>query len=203
MVKEFEKIISRYVPEKAIGYCTHLWDQYRFNFKVSRTRRSKLGDYKFNPADKNHYITVNGSLNEYAFLITYIHEVAHLVHHVQKGRNNPPHGPAWKSAFRELMSPMLNIEIFPVDIYKVLAKHMLNPKASSQSDIKLVRVLAAYDKKALGTLTLDKISSGELFELNNKVFKKIEKKRTRSVCIELNSGKRYLVSEMAPVRKCS
>lgn len=204
MISQFEHIISKYVPGGSVNYCSQLWNKYRFNFKVSRTRRSKLGDYRYNPQNKQHYITVNGSLNSYAFLITYLHEVAHLVHHMDHGHHkHPPHGEQWKQLFREIMAPMLTADIFPDDLYKVLRKHMVNPKASSQSDLKLVRTLSAYDDPDKQIMTLESIGSGELFVLNDKVFRKIETKRTRSVCLELRSGKRYLVSELAPVRKCS
>ena len=44
-------------PPKVAEYCFQLWHDYSFDFIVSKSRDSKLGDYRFSPA-KGHQVTV-------------------------------------------------------------------------------------------------------------------------------------------------
>ena len=161
-----------------------------------------MGDYRFNKSNGNHEISVNGNLNSYAFLITYLHEVAHLYHYKEYGNNRPPHGRIWKTIFRELMQPVLRESIFPSDVLHRLILHMKNPKASSQSDLILAKLLRKYDQdQNHRDIYLEDLTEGESFKLNGRKFKKIQKRRTRSLCKDLRTGKKYLISGMALVEK--
>jgi hypothetical protein len=201
MRDKFISIISKYIPEDSVKYCTKLWDQNKFSFKITRNRTTKLGDYRYDSSGSIHVISVNGSLNQFAFLITFIHEVAHMYVKDQFGRNVRPHGKEWKNSFRNLMFPILHPGIFPNDILRVLANHMRNPKASSQSDISLIKVLRRYDEMKPGGCYLGDLVEGEQFFFNKQHFKKLETKRTRAICIEVNSGRKYLITESALVKK--
>lgn len=202
MKEKFTAIIRKYVPGRSVDYCVDLWDTYKFSFKVSKERRSKLGDYRFHKTRKQHIITVNGNLNTYGFLITYVHEVAHLIHYELKGNNQPPHGSFWKKIFRELMLPLLTVEIFPLDLLDQLKIHLKNPKASSYSDPALAKVIKKYDPEQpfLESL-LEELDVGEKFRLHGRTYEKVRKRRTRCLCREIQSGKKYLISEMAVVKK--
>ena len=98
MTEKFRELIRKYVPEKSVNYCVDTWVSNPFSFKVTRKRTSKIGDYRFNPKSGNHEITVNGNLNKYAFLMTFLHEVAHLIQQVKHQNNKPPHGRVWKTS---------------------------------------------------------------------------------------------------------
>ena len=52
---------------------------YKIHLTVTQHRKSILGDYRHRTDFKNHRISVNGSLNRYSFLITLLHETAHLL----------------------------------------------------------------------------------------------------------------------------
>ena len=158
-----------------------------------------MGDYRFDPRSDSHQVTVNEDLNEYQFLITYVHEVAHRVVH-RRGNRQKPHGIEWKSKFRELMLPLLRDDVFPDNILRLLARHMKNPKASVGADPKLAKVLASYDRGSIRRLTLEEVKIEEEFEFRGRQFMKIEKKRTRSVCLDLQNKRRYLIPEMAEVK---
>ena len=202
MIQKFRELIQKYVPEESVDYCVQRWDEYPFSFKVTRQRTSKIGDYRYNKKTRNHEITVNGNLNQYAFLITYLHEVAHLKQYLNYGNNRPPHGIDWKKIFQEMMAPVLNNNIFPEDVLDQLMKHMKNPKASSQSDAKLSRLLRQYDShQNITDVYLEDLNEGEAFDLNGRSYTKIKKRRTRSLCKDNLTGKKYLVSESAPVKK--
>lgn len=197
-MRQLKALLEQKVPEQAVDYCYELWQHYPFRFKLRKRRVSKLGDYRYDPRDRSHTITVNADLSPYQFLITYVHEVAHRVVHVPRGRQKP-HGPHWKSKFRELMLPLLNTEVFPDDLLRVLAAHMKNPKASTSGDPALVRALAVYQPDSASVLTLADVSLGEEFAFRKRAFRKLEKKRTRAVCLDLANNKRYLIPEIAEV----
>jgi predicted SprT family Zn-dependent metalloprotease len=202
MIQKFRELIRKYVPEESVDYCVDKWDENPFSFKVTRQRTSKIGDYRYNKKTRNHEITVNGNLNPYAFLITYLHEVAHLKQYLDHGNNRPPHGLEWKKIFQDIMEPMLNNTIFPDKILVQLKIHMKNPKASSQSDAKLSKLLRKYNsQKYLKDIYLEDLSEGEVFDLNGRLYTKIKKRRTRSLCKDNLTGKKYLVSELTPVKK--
>ncbi len=204
MIEKFRELIVKYVPEKSVDYCVDKWDENPFSFKVTRHRTSKIGDYRYNKKNRNHEITVNGNLNQYAFLITFLHEVAHLKQYLDHGNNHPPHGLEWKKIFQDIMEPVMNNMIFPDNVLVQLKKHMKNPKASSQSDASLSKLLRQYDHHDHdGQIYLEELNEGASFILNGRVYTKIEKRRTRSLCRENKTGRKFLISEIAQVREVS
>lgn len=196
----FHTTLSQYIPELALPYCTELWVEYNYTFRIAKHRATKLGDYRFEPQKSKHIISVNANLNPYNFLITYIHEVAHCANVIRNGRKVPPHGKQWKFIFRELMLPILNQDVFPDDLLRVLARHLKSPKASSQSDQLLVMALRKYDLEQPGKLLVD-LHKGDSFRLNNRVFEKIQLRRSRVLCKDVKTGRNYLISAIAPVEE--
>ncbi len=192
------KIFEQFVPEGAVNYCFSLWQELGFDFKITRDRQSKYGDYRFDPRNGKHSISVNHGLNKFAFLVTYIHEVAHKTTHDLHQNKVNPHGREWKMQFKKLMLPMLREDIFPMDVLAPLARHMKNPKATSSSDSKLFEALRKHDSNAKNTLLKD-ISIGQKFLFRKKVYIKLNVQRTRALCELSESGRKYLISESAPV----
>ena len=198
--KKLYQILVNHVPENAIHYCLDLWIAIPFHFKVSRKRSTKLGDYKYDHRNGSHSISVNFDLNHYSFLITYIHEVAHLLTTERSGRKAQPHGKEWKSNFRELMEPLITDLIFPIEILKPLKVHMKNPKASTYADAHLVHVLRQFDEHENDLVPLSIVGEGDTFEFNNRMYKKLQLRRTRVLCKLSDSHRKYLISKMALVR---
>lgn len=182
-----------------MDYCYSLWSELGFNFRITRKRQSKYGDYRYDPATKSHSISVNHDLNPYAFLVTYIHEVAHLFTFEKHQRSVSPHGQEWKLQFKKLMLPMLREDIFPMDVLGPLARHMKNPKATSTSDKALFVALRNHDETKSGLL-LREVETGSKFLFNKKIYRKLEVRRTRSLCELTSNQKKYLISETAPVQ---
>jgi hypothetical protein len=193
----FSQTLASHLPEKAVGYCLTLWRLKPFAFRLSKSRHSKAGD--FSPGQKHCRITINHDLNPYQFLITYIHEVAHLHVHQRFNRSVEPHGPLWKHEFRRLMAPLLTLEIFPPDLLKCLIVHMQNPKASTFSDPKLMSELRLFDTVTFNGILLDKLTEGSHFKLRGRYFKKGKLRRTRFHCHELKTNRNYLVPRAALV----
>lgn len=88
----------------AVSYCYDLWERYQFDFVAAKPRRTRLGDFRAQLGYRER-ITVNVNLNPYNFLITYLHEVAHLEVYRKYKRRQPPHGKAWKIIFLDYLFP--------------------------------------------------------------------------------------------------
>jgi SprT protein len=198
--KKLYGILVSHVPENAVHYCLDLWTSIPFHFKVARKRNTKLGDYRHDRRNASHTITINHDLNSYSFLITYIHEVAHLLTTERSRRKVSPHGTEWRANFKELMEPVLTDLIFPTDVLGPLQKHMKNPKASTYADPKLVSALRKYDRHGDDLIPLSALEEGDIFEFNQRVYKKLNLRRTRVMCQESASSRKYLISKMALVR---
>jgi hypothetical protein len=133
-------------------------------------------------------------------LITALHEFAHYHTYLNYNNRVQPHGEEWKSAYRNLLIPIIDSKHLPKDIEDALMRSLTNTKASSCSDIHLSRALYQYDlKEEEPLLCLEQISKNTTFVLNGKHFVKLNKRRTRYECQETSSGKIYLVHALAKV----
>lgn len=196
---DFRKILNSKIPFDAIEPVINIWAENHFNFRVAPSRKSCLGNYIFK--NKQHYITVNGDSSPYSFLITLIHEIAHQ--HVtinNKFRKVSPHGAEWKYTFKILMSPFLESNIFPDELRAILIKHMQNPAASSTKDPVLMKALYGESEKNEGPL-LEDIKNGELFGFKNQIYKKITKRRSRTLVESVLNKKQYTIPSHAVVEK--
>ena len=198
MENAIAQIFTLHVPRASRDYCVSLWNTYNFRLKLRNKRISKVGDFSASPGTIP-LITINRDLHPYLFLITYIHEVAHLVAHEKFGNRIESHGKEWKSLFNQLMQPVLLEEIFPSPLLVVLKKHLTNPKASTFSDMALSKILRHYDSKQKNVVLLSQLPEGTVFGYNGKWFKRGKMRRTRIVCNELGSRHKYLVPADAAV----
>ncbi|MFD2200198.1 transcription elongation protein SprT [Shivajiella indica] len=200
--EKFLLAFRKYLPEEAVAYCFQLWKEKPFNFFITKGRLTKLGDFRYRRDRKLQTISINHNLNPFQFLITYIHEVAHYRAFEEHGLSIKPHGEEWKNTFRKLMIPVMSEKVFPKDILVALVRHFKNPKASTGADLFLSKVLKAYDKNVLDekSLLVD-LPKGEIFELQGRKFQKEHIRRTRILCAELETGRKYLISAHAEVKR--
>ena len=192
-------VVQKYLPEHAVANCFELIKANHVHLKIVNERQSRHGDYR-RDAQGFHLITVNSSLNKYRFLITLIHEIAHLVAFEKYGRMIKPHGEEWKTTFQRLMVPFIRPEIFPNQLLPLLARHFRNPKASSDTDAKLAIALKVFDEKETDKNYIFDIPMGSTFRIpNGKIFKKIALRVKRYECLEVSSGRMYLFQPNAEV----
>jgi hypothetical protein len=194
---QFIETLNRFAPEAFTEYLTDLILSAKVKFKIVPGRSTKLGDFRVKSGEEKPTITVNGDLNKFSFLVTAIHELAHLEAFRDHGLRIQAHGIEWKQAYRRLMEPILVSKELPADVEKALWKNFTNTKASSCTDIQLSRTLKLYDKSP-GT-TLEEIPHKSTFHLNGKSFEKGLLRRSRYLCTELKTGKPYLVHALATV----
>ncbi|MCH2224040.1 MAG: sprT domain-containing protein [Crocinitomicaceae bacterium] len=198
---KYKQVLSNYLPEEFIPMVLELLGKYPVQFKIVKPRKTKLGDFRSIGKNGKPQITVNGDLNPYAFLITTIHEFAHLFVFKEYGRNVAPHGKEWKATFSKLLTPAINSGWLPDDITASLNRSIENIKASSCTDIQLQRVLLTYDEQKDNLVTLESLPKNSIFALNNKVFKRLELRRTRFMCEDIRTKRRYLVNALAQVKE--
>lgn len=199
---DFSKQLSKYVPIPAAPIISQWINDTGCRFKVTRTRKSKLGDYTSPYQHNPHQITVNHDLNPYAFLVTTIHEFAHLKTYQDYKNHVKPHGKEWKNNFKQLLKPFLQLDIFPADIIQAITSYMDNPAASSCTDLILYRTLKKYDEMNDSILHIEDIPEFSFFALKNgRKFQKFEKLRKRYRCIEIATQKTYLFHPLAEIIK--
>jgi len=185
--------LNDFLPSGCLEDVLHLLNLYQVQLTIKRERTTLLGDYRFASRGRAHRISVNGNLNKFSFLITLLHELAHLLSFEKYGTRIQPHGQEWKKEYSTILTSFLAKDIFPEDIKQALAQTIKNPAASSCGDDNLLRILHRYDNKPEGTLLVEQITSGGLFSIKGgRVFMKGEKIRTRYKCREVGTGKWYL-----------
>lgn len=192
------KTLEKYIPPAAVAPVFELIKTHGIHLKIVRERYSRHGDYR-RLACGQHQITVNSSLNPYRFLITLIHEIAHLEAYQRYGRFIKPHGPEWKRSFQLLMIPFIRPEVFPAHLLPLLARHFRNPTASSDTDTRLSLALKELDPDN-GLTYIFEIPPGGKFRIHNgRVFKRGNRRVKRYECLELASGQIYLFNPNAEV----
>jgi hypothetical protein len=196
MLPDTEHTLSGHVPANALRYCVTLQRVYDFALRICPPRRSKWGDYRYQKSKYgvHHSISVNGDLNAYAFLITYLHEVAHLRTTQRHGFNVLPHGTHWKNYFRQLLVPVLTETVFPTDVLEALRRYTQNPRASSGACPQLTKALQRYDFHS-GQVPLNSVPIGQQFTFRSRLYVKIKVRRTRALCEDAINRKQYLILE--------
>ena len=95
--------LRRWIPSAAAPLILEYLNHYQVHLTITRERKSVLGDYRHATRDQNHRISVNGNLNHWSFLITLIHELAHLVTFMEYSNRVQSHGKEWKTIYRKML----------------------------------------------------------------------------------------------------
>ncbi|MBS1946210.1 MAG: SprT-like domain-containing protein [Bacteroidetes bacterium] len=193
--------LNHFIPEGASQLVMDYLHQYKVHLTVTRERKTVLGDYRNAVDGKNHRISVNGNLNKYAFLITLIHELAHLITFMHYGNKVKSHGKEWKFIYAKMLEDFLKLNIFPQDIIVAFRQTIHDLPASSCADEGLTRVLRNYDEPSEGLMLIEQVNEGDFFETeDNRVFRKGKRLRKRFECIEIATKRVYLFSPLYEVR---
>lgn len=193
------EVLAQYLPEQAAPIIAKWIDYFQCEFKISKNRATKLGDYRHPFKGNGHKISVNNDLNQYAFLVTTVHEFAHLLTYNDHKNKVKPHGTEWKNNFKRMMKPFFELNVFPADIHHTITNYLNNPAASSCTDLTLARALKKYDAN-LTTNRIEEIPINAVFTLKDgRKFKKGERIRKRYRCLCLDNGNIYLFNPLAEV----
>lgn len=193
------EILSKYLPEHAVENCFELIKTNNVHLKIVNERQTRHGDYRKGLTGK-HEITVNANLNKYRFLITLVHEIAHLVAFEKFGRNIKPHGNEWKITFQRMMIPYIKPEIFPNSVLGLVASHFRNPSASSDTDAHLALALKQFDERKIDIHYVHEVPGGSFFRIKNgRIFQKKGLRVKRYECLEVKTGRLFLFNANAEV----
>jgi SprT protein len=200
----FNDVLKPFVPESSIPIISKWIQTYPLQIKISAERTSKLGDYRSPHGNTRfHRISVNRSLNKFAFLITLTHEYAHLLCFERHKNKVSPHGDQWKQIYKGLLIELLEAKIFPFEIEVELTKTILGKVyASSTSEKGLSKALMLHNTdQEEGAAVLEELPENTLFSIQNgRIFKKGQKIRTRYKCYCMTNKRWYLVSPVARVK---
>lgn len=196
--------MASYLPEgtfeQVIAYIT----EYKVHLTITRERQSVLGDYRHPYENKGHRISINGGLNKYAFLLTLLHEIAHLVTFILYSNRVPAHGKEWKQEYSKILRQFVGKNYLPADIEAAVRDSLHNPAASSCADEDLMRVLKRYDRKKDNHYLVEQLPPGQLFKTKDgRVFRRGERIRKRYRCEEVPSKRVYLFSPVYEVELVS
>jgi hypothetical protein len=198
--------LSAFVPEGSFDDIVSYLHHYKVHLAVTKKRKTILGDYRHPFRGANHRISVNSNLNKFEFLITLLHELAHLLTFEQFGNRVEAHGKEWKHHYSQLLVKFIEKNIFPPDIVLALRQSVMNPAATANGETQLLLALRKYDTaKRDGYVHVADLSTGSFFETDDaKVFQKGEKRRSRYTCVEIKTGLKYTFSpvyEVKPVQR--
>lgn len=196
--ERYRAILANHLPSSAVGWVYAYLDRYRVHFHITRGRRSKYGDYRCPQSNHNfHEMSVNGDLPPLFFLWVFLHEAAHLETHLRY-RSAAPHGHEWQSEYARLM--VETIAFFPPEtqppIQRLASRIPLNRTLMREVEMSL------KGGSGPSAMRLDDLPAGSLFRLASKpdmLFKSVERRRTRWLCVERQSGRQYTVSGLAEV----
>lgn len=170
-----------------------------FDLQLRNNRAGKLGDFRYPDRGEEAIITLNKDANKYRFLLIFIHELAHLTVWLDKGRQRYPHGKNWKVEYSRLLQLLLGKKVFPRLLESAVRLHSFSPRATNHGDLNLVMALREYDPGNKSKLLIE-IPANDLFKLDNgKVYRKGEILRTRVLCCEVGSRRKYLIHSHAEV----
>jgi hypothetical protein len=197
--------LEAFLPPHTYDAVMEYLHTYHVHLTIARERKSILGDSgTARTPQQAHRISVNGSLNKYAFLITLLHELAHLLTFEKWGSRVQAHGKEWKAIFGQLLAQFIEHKIFPADIEAALLQSITSPAATTCADSLLLKTLRRYDERKITGKLVEELPPDALFKTGDgKVFKKGVQARTRFKCVEVATGKLYLFSpvyEVMPVQ---
>lgn len=196
--------LAAYLPDGTFEQVMAYIVEYKVHLTLTRERQSILGDYRHPDRKGGHRISVNGTLNKYAFLITLLHEIAHLVTFIHFGNRVASHGKEWKAEFSKILKQFVGKGFLPADVEEAVRQSIQNPAASSCADDNLMRTLKRYDKRKENHFFVEQIPLHQLFRTKDgRIFKKGEKIRKRYRCEEVATSRIYLFSPIYEVELAS
>lgn len=202
--EQWELSMAKYVPTDAVGLCVDLLQTHKVHLKITRSRLSKYGDYRAPYKSKGHRISINHNLNSYTFLVTFLHEMAHLIAISSHSYSIDPHGKEWKNTFKGLMNPLLETAIFPEEINKALQNYLVNPAASGCGDPILYKALKKYDPDNSFEF-LENLPEGCHFKIKGYANTFVKGKLLRKTfhCRMQDSKREFRISAIAQVQQVS
>jgi hypothetical protein len=193
------KLLLEYLPERSFELITEWLGQYHVSLIISRKRNTKMGDYR-PPIKRNyHRISVNGDLHPAAFLVTLIHELAHLFIWERYQHRVKPHGVEWKDQFRFMLSEAAGKGVFEREIKEIIQGFIAGSISYRTFNLRFEKKIHEINTGEKEYLLGDIPVNSKFSIYNGRTFIKNEKLRTRFRCRDVKTGKYYLISPLTKV----
>lgn len=195
MINNKTKAFLDFLPKKTILFANQWIEEGDFTIKIEKPRKGKLGDFRTPFKSQPSRITINSDLNPYLFFFIFTHEYAHYLVW-KKYKRTKAHGKQWKLIFTGLL--LQTASCYPPFLEKVILNFAKAPKATLSASPELFKAFRTL--RTENTLVLlESVQFNEQFQLNDKIFIRKEKRRTRFICVNTKNKRKYLVSALAEV----
>lgn len=196
---ELQRVLTRLMPEGHAEAAIAQLIRCNCHFRLSPARSTKFGDFRAGRGPVKPIISVNRDLPPPLFLLTFLHELAHVeVWNAFHGRV-APHGKEWKNAYRNLTLPFVEAGAFPPEAKQSLLQHLASAPATLSRNSPLLRYLGLESDRIEGP-RVRHLKPGEHFVISGgRKFVLGEKRRTRYLCVDLGNKRQYLVHADTPV----
>jgi hypothetical protein len=203
-LQDYSDTLAPHLPPAALPYVAEFLFNNKISLVLSRPRRTKLGDYTFpNPLKRHgHRISINANLDRNTFLWVILHEIAHYQVFVAFGKRLKPHGDEFQAAFAKNLRFFNERHCFPTETVGLISDFYSKLPLRKSLERKLERTfreMAGETAQADG-VPLSALAENSFFSIRGRIFKKLDKRRTRCKCLCLNNNRFYLVSLEARVQ---
>lgn len=188
-------LLKNYLPVGALPFVLQWLGGENIFIKLKNSRRTKLGDYKFDTQTKLHQISIDRELAPDAFFFVLTHEIAHLKVNQEFGRRVKSHGAEWKFTFGEML--VESLEIYPEKLKPFILNHARSPKASLGADKNLFQNLFLNENQI--ERQVENLNENQKFRIGKRIFERGSKRKIRYICRELKTGRLFLVNGQAIV----
>lgn len=199
-------LLAQKVPAYGLPIVGRLVRAYDFRFRFAKPRRSKLGDFT-RSAQGAVTLTVNVDLSAELFLVTFLHEVAHLEATLGRTRRELPHGRRWQGCFGALLKELCRDAEGQMaqPLRDALLAHSAAPSATLHADVRLAALLLPAGKEASqssveGGSIVETLVAGTPFAYRGRSFLLAGKLSKRHYATELKSGRLYSFAAQCRVR---
>jgi N-glycosylase/DNA lyase len=196
----FRKNLVRYIGEAAAHFIDENTKGLTFHLKVTKERATKYGDYSTPINNKKQQITVNGNLDQFSFLLTLLHELAHLRVYEKHSYRIKPHGEQWKNEFANYLRLAIEHHLFPEEIAKPIRKYYISKLSfTHNSRVHVLNSILNFLKKEIPMRLQDIPLNSKAILSNGMMITKIEQKRTRCICKDHSNNKLYSIHKSIEV----
>ena len=198
--------LAKFIPNDAVPIVADILFKNKITLRITRARITKLGDYtRINHLKcQEHCISVNSDLDKYSFLWVLLHEIAHYQIYIIYNKKVRPHGAEWQNAFAYNLTLFNEKHCFPMETEQLVKEYCSRLPLRKVLENRIIHMF----KEITGTVphstqtTLESLPVGSCFQLRNRIFRKLEERRTRCKCLDINNNHFYLVSlelEVQPI----
>ncbi len=191
------EVLNAHLPMGTLPQIQQWAKGYPLRIKITRERKTKLGDYRKAP-NGLHHITVNGNLQPELFFFVLTHELAHLLAFEKYSRQIAPHGAEWKITFGRMI--LESLELYPLELQRLLIPFSRAPRANFMASPTLVKYFDVSNPSDPKTY-VENLQTKDQFQFKGETYLMMEKLKKNYLCKQIGTGRIYRFSALAKVEK--